>query len=135
MGKPTIEELERDVEEKRRDYLDILAALKSAIGDFGIDSGPMPGDPTFTLVRIESNRLSVERPKLAYEEAVGRLQRAQESEAQSGAEAMQKGMLTSQQSIEGMQKSMTRATWLIAAFTALAAFGAIAAAVGTFTSH
>ncbi len=103
MTKPTIEDLEREVEEKRLEYLGMLDSLKGAIGTIGFSRAGMGDQVLNLLVTIDENRLMVERPRLAYEEALGRLQRAQADQAQAR--------------MEGMQRSMTVATWVIAFFT------------------
>ena len=66
----SIEELEREVEAARKDYVGILDSLSQAIGTTGMVN-PMAENPVSSLVNIENNRISVERPKLSYEEALG----------------------------------------------------------------
>jgi hypothetical protein len=109
---PTIKDLAGDVEATRGKY---LGALDNAKGPSAADQNKYEAGHTMHIVTVlAEQRHAVEQAKLAYEEAAQRLQTARADEAESR--------------MQGIQVSLTRATWVIAVFTFVAAAGAVWAA-------
>jgi hypothetical protein len=109
---PTVTELAEAADVKRAAYIE---ALGNASGPTKEDRNKNAASNSMHIVTVlAEQRHSVDRAKLAYDEALQRLHAAQALEAQVRAEKI--------------QVSMKCATWVIAVFTLVAAAGAVWAA-------
>jgi hypothetical protein len=116
MPEPSIPELEDEVADLRKRFQE---AIDAAVGPntslkWNVDAG---NDAVPLLVVIAEQAMAVQKAKLRYEDAWERLQTAHERERQRLSDA-------SQGRLESMQKSMTAATWAIAALTLVLAVAA-----------
>jgi hypothetical protein len=117
--RPSLAVLEQELAERRNDY---LAAIDAATGPSGREkSQHLYGTPGLTpFMTLAEQWLALQREKLRYEASSGRVQEWRDRNRQDAADV-------SQRRFEALQASMTRGTWVIAAFTVLAALAAIGA--------